>query len=116
MEIGFAFENSGMKLVCLAFYSLGQRNVVLFQRASVACILHLGTPLKRLTAHTHGLGGIASMITISLRDNTILVMEICKIYVIHEKGIVSVLISSTALYKKRFIWYNEIAKYLFDNE
>ena len=34
MEIGFAFENSDMKLVCLAFYSLGKRNVGLFQRVS----------------------------------------------------------------------------------
>lgn len=34
MEIGFAFENSGMKLVCLAFYSLDKRNVGLFQRES----------------------------------------------------------------------------------
>ena len=34
MEIGFTFENSGMKLVCLAFYSLGKRNVGLFQRVS----------------------------------------------------------------------------------
>ena len=32
MKIGFAFENSGMKLVCIAFYSLGKRNVGLFQR------------------------------------------------------------------------------------
>lgn len=34
MEIGFTFENSGMKLVCIAFYSLGKRNVGLFQRKS----------------------------------------------------------------------------------
>ena len=34
MEIGFAFENSGMKLVCLTFYSLDKRNVGLFQRES----------------------------------------------------------------------------------
>ena len=34
MEIGFAFENSGMKLVCLAFCSLGKRNVGWFQRES----------------------------------------------------------------------------------
>lgn len=34
MEIGFAFENSGMKLVCLSFCSLGKRNVGLFQRES----------------------------------------------------------------------------------
>ena len=34
MEIGFAFENSGMKLVCLAFFSLGKRNVGLFRRES----------------------------------------------------------------------------------
>ena len=34
MEIGFAFENSGMKLVCLNFYALGKRNVGLFRRES----------------------------------------------------------------------------------
>ena len=34
MTPGLKFENSGMKLVCLAFYSLGKRNVGLFQRAS----------------------------------------------------------------------------------
>ena len=34
MKPGFEFENSGMKLVCVAFYSLGKRNVGLFQRAS----------------------------------------------------------------------------------
>ena len=34
MKPGFAFENSGMKLVCLAFYALGNRNVGLFQRVS----------------------------------------------------------------------------------
>ena len=34
MKPGLKFENSGMKLVCLAFYSLGKRNVGLFQRAS----------------------------------------------------------------------------------
>ena len=34
MEIGFTFENSGMKLVCIAFYSLGKRNVGLFRRES----------------------------------------------------------------------------------
>ena len=34
MEIGFAFENSSMKLVCIAFYSLEKRNVGLFQRES----------------------------------------------------------------------------------
>ncbi len=34
MEIGLAFENSGMKLVCLAFNSLGKRNVGLFRRES----------------------------------------------------------------------------------
>lgn len=34
MKPGLEFENSSMKLVCLAFYSLGKRNVGLFQRAS----------------------------------------------------------------------------------
>ena len=34
MKPGFEFENSGMKLVCLAFYSLGRRNMGLFQRKS----------------------------------------------------------------------------------
>ena len=34
MKPGFAFENSGMRLVCLAFYALGNRNVGLFQRVS----------------------------------------------------------------------------------
>ncbi len=34
MKPGFVFENSGMELVCLAFYSLGKRNVDLFQRQS----------------------------------------------------------------------------------
>ena len=34
MKPGLKFENSGMKLVCLAFYSLGKRNVGLFQRES----------------------------------------------------------------------------------
>ena len=34
MKPGFEFENSGMKLVCLAFFSLDKRNVGLFQRAS----------------------------------------------------------------------------------
>ena len=34
MKPRFAFENSGMTLVCLAFYSLGKRNVGLFLRES----------------------------------------------------------------------------------
>ena len=34
MKPGLEFENSGMKLVCLAFYSLDKRNVGLFQRES----------------------------------------------------------------------------------
>ena len=34
MKPGLKFENSGMKLVCIAFYSLGKRNVGLFQRES----------------------------------------------------------------------------------
>ena len=34
MKPGLNFENSGMKLFCLAFYSLGKRNVGLFQRES----------------------------------------------------------------------------------
>lgn len=34
MKPGLEFENSGMQLVCLAFYSLGKRNVGLFQRVS----------------------------------------------------------------------------------
>ena len=34
MRPGVEFENSGMKLVCLAFFSLGKRNVGLFQRVS----------------------------------------------------------------------------------
>ena len=34
MKPGFAFENSGMKLVCLNFYALGKRNVGLFRRES----------------------------------------------------------------------------------
>ena len=32
MKPGLEFENSGMRLVCLAFYALGNRNVGLFQR------------------------------------------------------------------------------------
>ena len=34
MKPGFVFENSGMKLVCLNFYTLDKRNVGLFQRVS----------------------------------------------------------------------------------
>ena len=34
MNPGLEFENSGMRLVCLAFYSLGKRNVGLVQRVS----------------------------------------------------------------------------------
>ena len=34
MKHGLEFENSGMKLVCIAFYSLEKRNVGLFQRES----------------------------------------------------------------------------------
>ena len=34
MKPGLNFENSGMKLFCLAFYSLGKRNVGLFRRES----------------------------------------------------------------------------------
>ena len=34
MKPGFTFENSGMKLVCIAFYFHGKRNVGLFQRVS----------------------------------------------------------------------------------
>ena len=34
MKPGLKFENSGMKLGCLAFYSLGKRNIGLFQRES----------------------------------------------------------------------------------
>jgi hypothetical protein len=34
MKPGLEFENSGMNLVCLAFYSLGKRNIDLFQRKS----------------------------------------------------------------------------------
>ena len=32
MKTGMKFENSGMKLVCLNFYTLGKRNVGLFRR------------------------------------------------------------------------------------
>lgn len=32
MKPGFVFENSGMRLVCLNFYTLGKRNVGLFWR------------------------------------------------------------------------------------
>ena len=34
MKPGLEFENNSMKLVCLAFYSLGKRNVGLFRRES----------------------------------------------------------------------------------
>ena len=34
MNPGLEFENSGMRLVCLAFYALGNRNIGLFQRVS----------------------------------------------------------------------------------
>ena len=34
MTPGLVFENSGMKLVCLAFYALGNRNVGLYRRES----------------------------------------------------------------------------------
>ena len=34
MTPGLKFENNGMKLVCLDFYALGNRNVGLFQRVS----------------------------------------------------------------------------------
>ena len=34
MTPGLVFENSGMRLVCIAFYSLGRRNVGLFRRES----------------------------------------------------------------------------------
>ena len=34
MKSGLEFDNSGMKLVCLDFYALGNRNVGLFQRVS----------------------------------------------------------------------------------
>ena len=34
MTPGLAFENSGMRLVCLAFSALGKRNVGLFRRES----------------------------------------------------------------------------------
>ena len=34
MKSGLEFDNSGMKLVCLDFYVLGNRNVGLFQRVS----------------------------------------------------------------------------------
>ena len=34
MKPGLEFENSSMKLICLAFYALGNRNVGLFQRVS----------------------------------------------------------------------------------
>ena len=34
MKPGLEFENSGMRLVCLAFYSIGKRNIGLFQRVS----------------------------------------------------------------------------------
>ena len=34
MKPGLEFNNSGMRLVCLAFYALGNRNVGLFQRVS----------------------------------------------------------------------------------
>ncbi len=32
MKPGFVFDNSGMRLVCLNFYTLGKRNVGLFRR------------------------------------------------------------------------------------
>ena len=32
MKPGLEFENSGMRLVCLNFYTLGKRNVGLFRR------------------------------------------------------------------------------------
>lgn len=34
MKLELKFENSGMKLFCLAFYTLGKRNVGLFRRES----------------------------------------------------------------------------------
>ena len=34
MKPGLEFENSGMMLICLAFYALGNRNVGLFRRVS----------------------------------------------------------------------------------
>ena len=34
MKPGLEFENSGMNLVCLAFFSLDKRNVGLFRRES----------------------------------------------------------------------------------
>lgn len=34
MKPGLNFENSGMKLFCLASYSLGKRNVGMFRRES----------------------------------------------------------------------------------
>lgn len=34
MKTGFVFENSYMKLICIDFYTLRQRNVGLFQRDS----------------------------------------------------------------------------------
>ena len=34
MKPGFEFKNSGMRLICLACYSLDKRNVGLFQRKS----------------------------------------------------------------------------------
>ncbi len=34
MTPGLSFENSGMRLVCIAFYSLGKRNVGFFRRES----------------------------------------------------------------------------------
>lgn len=34
MKPGLEFENSGRKLICIDFYTLGKRNVGLFQRKS----------------------------------------------------------------------------------
>ena len=34
MTPGLVFENSGMRLVCIAFYALGKRNVGLYRRES----------------------------------------------------------------------------------
>ena len=60
MTPGLKFENSGMKLICLAFFSLGKRNVGLFQRESDGKRFESGLcrhPEKPPVAVTAGIGG-----------------------------------------------------------
>lgn len=70
MKPGLNFENSGMKLVCLAFTHSESVMWVCLGVKAMECTSRLETPPRRLTAFIHGLGGITSRSGLMLKGIT----------------------------------------------